>query len=176
MAGQSRARQGNVGHSRDVSYRNVSKAYSYPILRVNPSKSSTGARKIYGKSAGSQLPVFYRKFYGIVLQCGCSVSQRVKDPSPAGTHHWNNVTLASMQIHDVVSTLMGSLYKRQMPTWRFLQAVNDSDQIAQMQRRLIFYLSTPLETAQSNVIDRYFFWIPPVSSLTHYSLETPKKG
>ena len=70
MAGQSRARQGNVGHSRDVSYRNVSKAYSYPILRVNPSKSSTGARKIYGKCAGSQLPVLTVNSTGLFYSVG----------------------------------------------------------------------------------------------------------
>ena len=35
--------------------------HPYPILRGNSCQSSTGACKIYGKCAGSQLPLFYRK-------------------------------------------------------------------------------------------------------------------
>ena len=41
-----------------------------PILRGNSCKRSTGARKIYGKCADGQLPVFYRKIYSIINKAG----------------------------------------------------------------------------------------------------------
>ena len=57
---------GKVGHKRDLSYPTVLKlTYPYPIIRSNSCKSSTGARIVYGKCAGSQLQVFYRKIYSI---------------------------------------------------------------------------------------------------------------
>ena len=59
-------RYGEVAHIPAMSYVTYL-VLLYPAMRVYSCKYSTGVRRIYDKCAGSQLPVFYRKIYGVLL-------------------------------------------------------------------------------------------------------------
>ena len=83
MAGQRRARQSTCNYNTEGKWATapyLKLTHPYPILHCH--KNSTGARYIYDKCTGNQVPVFYRNIYGtffpvhVHLTIGCCISLR----------------------------------------------------------------------------------------------------